>query len=191
MLSAQQLSTGLKRVSESFIVDRTGKSINKDNIKGSPYSDENFKMAKITPLNEKYLVRYNAVQDEIEVKTKEGNLLLLEKKSNYTVELQNKTYKTFNYNPNSNNTELVFFVVGSEFKNLSILKRETKKFHEEKKGVTSYHADKPAYYDDKYKTQLFIKFVIKKYIKDNKISLKKEDQLLKLLKHINTLLETE
>ena len=181
-----------------------------NNIEGSPYVNDSFQTALILPLNGKFTARYNAVEDLMEVKKKDGSDFILDKEANYTIQFPSKTYKVFNTNGDLNNPTFEYFIVELELKNVSLLKKETKKFYEEKVAATTYSADKPARFDKEHKTKLYIKTnsklepistktkrflalfpdqkdTIKKYIKDNNISLKKEDQLLKLLKYINTL----
>ena len=65
------------------------------NIKGSPYVDEIFSPANISPLEKTFLVRYNAVIDEIEVNVENGKILALDKAAkNYiiTFKKENKKY---------------------------------------------------------------------------------------------------
>jgi len=190
--------------------------INIEDIKGSPYINDNFETAEIPPLDESFKARYNAVEDEMEVKLESGKIFVLDKAVSYTIKLNTKTYKAFNTNPDSDNPIFNYYIIENNLKHITLLKKETKKFHKKKEAANSYSSAIPAHFDDKHKTELYLKFnsnnkivtlptkekrflalfpekknVIKKYIKDNKISLKKEAHLNKLLKHVNTLLETK
>ncbi|MGB5378031.1 hypothetical protein [Muriicola sp.] len=84
---------------------------NYESIEGSPYLDPEFKPAKINELNETKFVRFNAFEGKIEVKEKNGVIVLSDSDS-YVISLQdgsNKIYETRTFKDESGNSQVSFF----------------------------------------------------------------------------------
>jgi hypothetical protein len=194
-------------------------SINNNNtdIEGSPYINETYQLAKISSLGENLLeVRYNGYDDQFEINGDQDKTYLLNKHQNdLTIYFLNsdKTYKTFNYVDQQNGIPSTsYFVVLNPNSDMLLLKKESVKFVEGKKGVTSYERDKPPKFrrnSDKYyykireheiynfpnnKTDLTDQFPeiaesILNFIKSNKIKTSREEDLIQLVSYINTLIK--
>ncbi|WP_299522830.1 hypothetical protein [Winogradskyella sp.] len=179
---------------------------------GSPYIQEDYKSIKIDKYGDIiYSARYNAFNDEIEVKLDDDNILALDNSKDISVTFisDNKVYKTFSYTNEDKISKRGFLVVVEESESYSLLKREYIKYYEGQKAASSYQQAKPAtfkregdtYYaklDDKIvfipqKKKSFLKAFpeqssdLKTYIKENKINLKKETDLKKIIKYLSGL----
>ncbi|MDU8886617.1 hypothetical protein RXV94_10635 [Yeosuana sp. MJ-SS3] len=186
-----------------------------DRVDGTPYINEKFAPAVISASeNNIFYVRYNAVNDEIEVKGERNSAYALNKyRRDITIQLiaQKKTYQNFMYVDSDNNQTFGYFVhLSNPEANIKLLKKEVVKFFDEKVQVTGY--DTPQ--DAKYK-RLADKYFIKKgkenaivipnskkefaklfpdhekevlaYLKSEKIKLKKEESLTQLFGYLNSL----
>jgi uncharacterized protein with FMN-binding domain len=179
---------------------------------GSPYIEDVFLSLKIDTYTDMiYTGRYNAYNDEMEVKIENGKIVALDNKNEYTVTFtnKNKIYKTYNYTTKKGVAKRGFLVVVKETEKYSLLKREHIKYQEGKQATSSYQKDKPASFkreSDTYflklgnkimflpqKKKSFLKAFPKKssdlksYIKKNKINLKKEEDLKKIVKYLSEL----
>ena len=174
-------------------------------VKGTPYANENFLLSLISPINKKFAVRYNAVDDQMEVMKNDESIITLSKtKNNYTINLDNKNYRLF-----KNGDDYNYFVVVFENTNLTLLKKESKQFTEEKEAASSYSQDQPAEFDKNITNTFHVIYkdsiiklsnkksfldmfpdktdVLKKYLKKNKINFKDQKDLVKLISYTNTL----
>ncbi len=184
----------------------------KVDAEGSPYVDENFRPLKIDKYGNKiYTGRYNAYHDEMEVKLSDGKIVALDNSSDLEVTFtsDNKVYKTYSYTTENDYTKRGFLVVIEETETFSLMKREFVKYYEGQIGASHYQSDKPATFrreSDTYYAKMGDKIMfiplkkksfisafpdhsseIKKYIKDEKIKLKNEEDLIKILKYISEL----
>lgn len=213
------LITGVKINSQNVNVDiATERNLMSKNTStkieadGSPYIDEDFKIIKIEQYEgQTFIGRYNAYNDEMEVKLGEDKIVALDNSSNYTVTFTNssKKYKTYNYTSENGDLKQGFLVVVSEKDSVSLLKREQIKFYDKEKAASSYQKDKPATFrreSDTYYIKLGEKVIflpqkkkslldalmeysdeLKTFIKENKLNLKKEEDLIKITEYMSTL----
>lgn len=179
---------------------------------GSPYINEDFKIIKIKQYEgQTFIGRYNAYNDEMEVKLGDEKIVALDNSSDYTVTFTNsaKKYKTFSYTSENGNFKQGFLVVVRDKDSVSLLKREQIKFYDKEKAASSYQKDKPATFrreDDTYYLKMGGKIIflpqkkksflaalpehsdkLKSFIKKNKINLKKEEDLIQITEYIGTL----
>lgn len=184
----------------------------KINAVGTPYVNEKYEPLKIKGFSDKvYSGRFNAYNGEMEVKLNEGNIIALDVKGNYEVNFVNskKVYRTFSYESYTGLSRKGFLVVIGENEKFSLLKKEWIKYYEKVEAASSYQPDKPAKFrreDDRYYLKLgnaikpfpskkkdLLKAYpkhskkIKSYIKENKLSTKKEKDLLKIAEYVSTL----
>ncbi|MBQ4913114.1 hypothetical protein J8L85_01605 [Maribacter sp. MMG018] len=178
---------------------------------GSPYINDKFKPAIIYPDNKPFLVRYNAKDDRIEVQLKEGKFLSLDnQKRDYGVVMKETgtVYQTLY----SEGVKMAgYFIEVVNGKNVSVYKKQVKKFVEGKDASENYGVEKPPYFTDPeniFFVQLepngkiqelpkrkksFIKLfkenegAVKKYLSDHKINLSNESDIKKVITYINTL----
>jgi hypothetical protein len=172
--------------------------------KGSPYLYENFVPGTLKINKEVFNVsiRYNAYQDEFEMKNAKDEIVAVLKKSDVDVQMGNQIYKLLNYN-----NKLTYFEILSDGVNMRLLKKDIKKFMEAKEAENSYSSAKPAkfvletnYYLQSNNSitpvklnkksilaQFDKKAEVTKFIKLNKLRLKTEDDIKKLLIYYNTL----
>ncbi len=183
-------------------------------IEGSPYINKVFTAAEIsTQKKTLFALRYNAYNDQFEVKGDDKKTYLLNKlKKDFIIKFNstNKSYKAFSYIKDDNFLTGYFVILSNIKSKISLLKKERIMFVESKVGVTSYQEDKPAHFkrvNDKYflkiednpakilpKNKKDIAKIfpehskeILSFIKKNKIKTSKEADLIKLASFINTL----
>lgn len=179
---------------------------------GSPYIEDNFAAIKIEQFDDQvFTARYNAYNDEMEVRLADGKIIALDNNADYTVKFiaNNKVYKTSSYITENDAARRGFLVVLKQTDDYTLLKREQVKFYKKVAAASSYQQDKPANFkreDDSYLVQLdgnilnisqkkktFIKAFpkhsskLKTYIKKNKINLKKEEDLIETVAYLSTL----
>ena len=174
--------------------------------KGSPYLSEDFVPGKlIVGVKDRFNVslRYNAYQDEFEMKDAKNNIVAVLKKPDIVVEMQMKTYKLYNFED-----KLTYFKELNLNGKASLLKKESKKFIKAKEAENSYSSGKSAkfvlkrgYYinvaNSINKIKLNKKALLNelrdkeddltKFIKLNKLKLKSEDEVILLLDYYNSL----
>ena len=184
-----------------------------DKIEGSAYINEIFVPAKMsTAKNKVFSVRYNAFNDEMEIKGENDIIYGIDKnRKDILIHFSNpkQTYQTFNYTID-NQGLLGYFVKLNFDSELLLLKKESTIYVEEKISKTTYGASKPAHFkraQDKYFikigknnaielpknkkeiAKLFPEFEKEtlSFIKKNKIKLKNETDLLELIEYLNSL----
>ena len=161
--------------------------------------------ANVDNISETFFLRYNLYRDEMEF-SKNDQLLYLKKKKERSVIFQNFNihYKVF-----ALDNELKYFIVHNEGNN-QLLSRQIVTFQEEQPPKNSYAAGKPADFI-REKDEFYFRFdknnilevpgnkkkfyaifkenesKIKKYIKSNKLSIKKTEDLIKIVNYSNTL----
>jgi hypothetical protein len=211
------ISTSLSQVNTNsgLVFTETAAFYKKSNdlsdIKGSPYVNDIFTQAVISPLEKMFLVRYNAVIDEIEVSLENDKILALDKyKENYIITF-NKDQKK--YVILDNNGELEYYVEMKKLDKLSLYKKEKKVYHPKEEANSSYQKEKPAYFSD-LKVSYYIninsennkllefsnnknsllklfpnyKNDLKTFLKKEKNNLKDENDIIKAVTHLNGLL---
>lgn len=205
---SQVFDSGLQFVDDIRIKNRV---TDISDIDGSPYINEIFAQALITPINKVFMVRYDAVSDHMEV-SKDGNeILIIDKKvKDYSILFVNEDKK---YVILSDNNQMGYFIEIKKLDNVSLYKKEEKTYHEKEAANSSYQKAKPAYFSNlkilyylklsednsellelsSSKSSLFKLFPkhkndLKTYIKKEKINLKEEKDIIKITEYINQLL---
>lgn len=181
------------------------------NVKGTPYLTELFVPATVYPDDDLFFVKYNVVDDEIEVKLSATKIIILDntfKKYTIVFKESNEKLVTLNVVDEKNPG---YFVEIKKTDNISLYKKRTKDFIQATKATDNYSKDKPARFSNleevfyiqlapdgtvqeiPKKRKSFLKLFqnnqgeIEGYIKKNKIKLNKEDDLVKLFTFIASL----
>lgn len=189
--------------------------VENNKIEGSAYIYENFTPAKISASeNDIFYVRYNALRDEFEVKGDNNKAYALNRfRRDIIVELVafKKSYQIHEYVERNGNDNFGYFdVLTPSNQNTVLLKKESIKFLKEKYATTTYGTARPARYeratDDFYlkfgeesaqlaptnKKKFAMLFPGKEkqildFIKSERIKLKDEKDLIKIINFTNTL----
>jgi hypothetical protein len=185
-------------------VTSNGKTLKYEDIKGSPYIDTSFKMAKIAENYEEVPIRYNNYKDEIEFKKGE-DIQVLPKKAEFSKITIKSPQTTIVYL--ETNDELKGYFTQLVLGKTSLLRKDKTIFKDEVLAPNSYAEGKPAefrsqdpvYYIEtgssyikKPKNQKDIigafpnlKDKINTFVKENKIKFNKEEDLKKLVVFLN------
>ena len=177
------------------------------NLVGSPYLTDDFKRGMVYMENETpypAMMRYNAYQDEIQVQSADG-ISTLFMRDNIWAELNGETIKIETYEKGSGTAQGYFFELNKGATRL--LKKHKRVFTEAVPASSSYAQDKPPSFDDdityylaqegvpakeiKLKKKDIEEILTSKqaqaYIKENKMKLKSEDEVIELINHLNAL----
>lgn len=177
---------------------------------GSKYINDEFLPGTLNKSPKVYSFRYNAYQDEIEVKNG-SEVYAVIKNFNFPITFlaSNKVYQVFEHTIEKEKTK-GFFVVLTDAKNIKLLLKEKIKFAPEKKAKSGYHKYEPASFKrfidthfigyknnkaerlPKKKSDFLELFAnnsehIDKFIKDNKLKYNKTDDLIKIFTYYNSL----
>ena len=183
-------------------------------IKGSPYFNESFELAQIEyfgeDLNEKIYLRYNALNDEMEMSlnsssTDSDNVLI--KNNKVSCIINNEKYKYLGFTPENSNPIIGYLSVLYLGKSLTLYERKKKIYMQATEARTSLERPFPARYTDKIeyyfsinngsifeiklnKKDLFRKLnsyseSIKNYLSLNKIKIRSKEDLLILFKYLD------
>lgn len=184
-------------------------------IQGSPYVQSTFLPARVSAKSEQiFNLRYNAVLDEMEIESDNANNSTISKNvSGLTVTFLkgNKTYKSMTYFNEKDESVNGFLVqVTNANASVKLFLKERIKFVDRKPAKSSYQDAVPAKFDrlnDEYylakdneiakplssnKKDIAALFPdhkseILKYISSEKLNVKKNDDLIKLIAYINLL----
>lgn len=197
------------RTVEDLVLIKSSKETESERMKRidhKKYYTKDFIHALIDNMIEPVSLRYNIYEDQMEF-VKSGEVYYLDKvlgaKIRFT--LQDKTYVVFNLNGKLN-----YFNMLSTGKSASLLAKEIVKFIDSKPAKNGYDSDKPADFDrkdDEYYLSLDGENVleiprrrkefynvfkdnsekIKIYIKENKLSHKDENDLIRIILYYNSL----
>lgn len=135
------ISSGQRRINVDFVSVRPI-----EKAEGSPFISENFLPAKINNSKESYAVRYNAAQDEMQIKGENSETLLLDKNKEYIVKLSdgsNKLYQTVSY---ADGTRGYAISIWTDANKNGLFIKEKIKFSPEKAPKSSYDQGSPAKY---------------------------------------------
>lgn len=185
------------------------------NTIGTPYMQESFATANIAPVGKVYLVRYNALMDEMEVKGAEkDDVLIISKKRSYVINqhTNNITYRVLEKIDSEKENDLGYYISLEDDDNISLYRKECKKLVKRKKTsygntaspiTTEFKDMRCEFYIEKAHNGHAIKLpkrkkallalfpdkadLINTFIKKNRIKLNKEKSLKKLIKYINTI----
>ncbi len=179
------------------------------NVQGSPYANEEFALGKVfikgqDPYNG--MLRYNAYQDGIEMKTDKGVITLL-KRDYLSAEIDGDLYLIENYKKNGA-IRKGYFVEKNKGK-ARLLFKQNKEFIAERPAASSYSKDQPAKFDDdnvyylitegnpgievKLKSKDILAALpdhqkeVEAYAKKNKNKMKSEEEVIQVLAYYNSL----
>ena len=177
------------------------------NLVGSPYLTDDFRRGMVHMGNETpypAMMRYNAYQDEIQVQSGEG-ISTLFMRDNIWAELNGETIRIETYEKGSGTAQGYFFELNKGATRL--LKKHKRVFMEAVPATSSYTQDKPPSFDDdityylaqegvpakeiKLKKKDVAEILNSKeaqaYIKENKMKLKSEEEVIELINPLNAL----
>ena len=186
----------------------------KSKPKGSPYSLLIFTYAKVENVDQKALMRYNIFKDEFEfIDVKKNDTLVLDKIDDFskiTFPATNKKYNLVNYTSTKGIKTRGYLINLYEKAGFALYKKENISFYDEKIAKTSLETNMPARYDkssDSYflknKNNEIFEFpdskkkliklypdkkeVVENFVKENKISFQKEEDMAKIIDFLVTL----
>jgi hypothetical protein len=210
---AYQSSMFHNDISTQAILQKNMAKVLAANIEGTPYYDQSFNSASITPLDKVFMVRYNVALDVMEVIQKSDTLVINKANKNYVIK-QNKgslVYKILQYVESKKEDKLGYYIQLTRGKNVKLYRKDRKKFVEVKRAAygsinassAKYKEQKSEYYIEygnsgaavkiprkkKAVIKLFAskKKEVKAFIKENKIKVTKEKDLEKLINYVNCL----
>lgn len=180
------------------------------NLEGTQYITEEFLPAKLMNNDEIYSVRFNAYQDEMEIK-RNGQDYSLPKTFDYSITFLNdqKIYRVFEYRNNNVPTKGFFIVVYSNDK-VSLLVKEKIVLMDEVNPKTGYEKYKPPTLK-REKDKLYIAYKnntttelptkkkdfynlfsskskeVEAFISDNNLNIKDTEDLIQIFEYYNTL----
>ncbi len=190
----------------SAYVKPVTKTFSEEKIKGNKYYESEFQIAEVyvgEKILRKYATRYNAYSDEIEVESNDKKFVL-SKSEDIRVITKDYTYQFSNHKINKG-----YFIIFNKEKKTSLVlkaKKKIKEAVEPKSGFGSYVP--PSFVKDynyyirnfaghlipiKLKKKDVLKVLkdkekeIEKFASSNKLSFKKERDLVKIVSHYNTL----
>ncbi len=191
-----------------FGTNNTTKIIDDNDTNGSRFIN-NFQYGKVAGFAKKYVLRYDAFNDQMEIKNAENKIYLIDKRTINKVDFENgATYKLYNYYIGKKNFTGYLKVIfkGSE---VSLLKKEVIKYVFEKQAESSYHTAVPAKFkrgkdlyfvaDHNGTTRSFRskkdllklfpdkKTALEKFLKTNDVKFTNEDSLIALMQHLESL----
>ena len=192
----------------SYINNNTYGGVNNTlppNVEGSPYLPEEFIKGTVfiegeTPYAA--MMRYNAYQDEIQVKSAAG-ISSLFKRDYVWAEIDGQSFRIESYKSRSGTTK-GYFVELNRGK-VRLLKRIEREFKEGQPAVSSYGDDTPPRFDEEVTYYLaregspaeeirlrkkdVLEFLSSKemesFVKENKLKLKSENEVIQVLTQIN------
>lgn len=184
--------------------------------KGTPYYNESFQLAKIEYfgkiLNEKIYLRYNALNDEMEMSlnpssTESENILI--KSNKVSCIINDEKYKYLGFTPENKNPIVGYLNMFYQGKRLTLYERKQKIYMEASKARTSLERSFPARFTDKIeyyfsidngsileinfnKKNLFKKLnkyseSIKRYLNSSKIKIRFKEDLIGLFQYLDKL----
>ncbi len=192
----------------SYINNNTYGGVNSSlppNVEGSPYLTDEFIKGTVFIENEQpygAMMRYNAYQDEIQVQGADG-ISSLFKRDYVWAEIGGQSFRIETYNTRSG-TSKGYFVELNRGK-VRLLKRIEKEFKAGQPAVSSYSEDTPPRFEEKVTYYLvregspaeevrlrkkdILEFLsskeIESYVKENKLRLKTEGEVIQVLTQIN------
>ncbi|MEG1589376.1 hypothetical protein [Chryseobacterium sp.] len=185
-------------------VTSNGKTLKYEDIIGTPYADTDFKMAKLADNYEEVPVRYNSYKDEVEFKKGENIQIVPKQKELSRITIKKPLQTIVNLETNDNLQGYFFELVSGK---IALYKKEKTIFKDEALAINSYASSKPAefikqnpvYYiktennfikkpkNQKEIIEAFpsLKDQINTYFKSNKVKFNNEEDLIKLVNHLN------
>ncbi len=185
-----------------------GKNDRQTNVTGSPYHNENFQPGTVTIADKSFdtYVRYNGLEDVFEIKNQAGEISALIRRPDIKVTLDGKQHKIETFLDGNDMSKQRYFVILAEGEN-KFLKNEGIEYKEAQQASSSYSQSKPAslvpytkYYIKKgdgkaEEIKLRKKSILnildddraKNYVKENKLKLKKEEEVVQLMDYLNSI----
>jgi hypothetical protein len=185
-----------------------GKNSIPDNVIGSPYENENWQIGTVSINDDVFTreMRYNAFSDEIEMKEK-GEIIVLLKRDYIKAEISNTAYSIEEYISENGDVRQSYFSILNQGKT-QLLRKLKKDLIAAQIAASTYQTDKPARFNEEIK--YFVKLEnkpaveiklkekqilenlehnkeLKSYIKNNKLKLKNEQEVISLFKHYDSL----
>ena len=182
-----------------------------ENITGTPYLNDLYMLSEISGAANSFLTRYNAYKDEVEVSYEKETFVIPKDNRFETIYNITSNYKLqlVNYTNSNNETVYGYLIELYLDDNAGIYRRERTLLRPARESDNSYSPRVPAYYDKvsadyylkvennivpfpKNKKVLLDFYPTKKdalndFLKANKISFKKEADLINLTKFLGTL----
>lgn len=181
------------------------------NIDGSPYINPEFIPAKINDIEKTQFIRFNVVDNSVEVQTKVDKIGILNLKNDCKIELldgSNKRYRTAWYDNEGKRTRS-FFEVIIDGEGYSLYRQERKKYLEEQEAeafkdklprrfvdqaplffVTDFNTDSSDLLELSKKKKKFIAIfgkkgkTLEKYIKQERLDYKEKDDLVRIMNFV-------
>jgi hypothetical protein len=192
----------------SYINNNTYGGVNSSlppNVEGSPYLPEEFIKGTVFIEGEKpyaAMMRYNAYQDEIQVQGSDG-ISSLFKREYVWAEIGGQSFRIENYKTRSGTSKGYFVELNRG--EVRLLKRIEREFKEGQPAVSSYSEDTPPRFDEEVSYYLVkegspaeevrlrkkdvLGFLSSKeaesFVKENKLRLKSESEVINLLTQVN------
>lgn len=191
----------------SYINNNTYGGVNNipPNVEGSPYLTDEFVKGTVFVENEQpyaAMMRYNAYQDEIQVQDSDG-ISSLFKRDYVWAEIGGQSFRVETYKDRSGTSKGYFVELNRG--NVRLLKRIVREFKEGQPAVSSYSQDTPPRFEEKVTYYLvregspaeevrlrkkdILEFLssekVETYIKENKLRLKSEGEVIQVLTQIN------
>lgn len=185
-------------------VTSNGKSLKYEDIKGTPYAENTFRLAKLAENYDETPVRYNSYRDEIEFK-KGDEILVLPKQKEYSRISIKSPLETIVLLDTNDDLKGYFFELVSG--KTTLYRKDKTIFRDAVPAANSYAASKPAEFkkqDPVYYIGIGNKFIkkpknqkeiidalpnlkeqVNKFVKENKIKFTKEEDLKKLVDFLN------
>ncbi|MFL9834787.1 hypothetical protein [Chryseobacterium terrae] len=188
------------------VSSKNGKQLSYEEVKGSPYLVKDFRSAKIADGYEMVLARYNAYTDEVEFKKGDGVYVLPKNKDFSQINFLNSKDNLILISNGDDSSGYYFKITGD--KN-SLLKKEKVVFNDVVPSASSYESEKPAkflsqkpiYYfktdkgvvkkilnnNDIYDLFPDKKQSVNKFIKEKRIKINQENDLIELVNYLNSI----
>jgi hypothetical protein len=207
---SQQVRSGYTVITAKQRLDLTRTfETEEKNIQGSPYLAETFLPANVSGYQGVFLLRYNAHKDEMEFQ-KDEEILYLVKSDSLEVDFLNSK-KKYSYLEYKSGKEIIkgFLIVVSNGEKISLFKKEKVNLIPKVEATNTYARDSPARYElqkdtffikmdgvivpfPKNKKELLKMFPDKEnpivdFIKNNDISFSKENDVINLVKFLNSI----
>lgn len=188
-----------------------GNNLNLAKIDGTPYLPVDFTLGKVNINKESYsgLLRYNAYNDEIELKENDGKVISLLKRPYIKAFIANDAYSIHKYTNGDDKIKQGYLVeISNPEANTVLLMKLKKVLLPAQESTSSYRKDSPAKLIDeisyyvkegenpakrvKLGKRNVLSFFknnpkLKSYVSKNKLKLKSEKQLITFIDYINTI----
>lgn len=181
------------------------------NAEGSPYTKEEFIPAKLDYLDKTQFIRFNVVDDIIELRSKAGTSLMLDLRKDFKIELldgSDASYLVGEY-AKEGVANRSFFEIVLQTESFSIFKKERKKYIKKEKAeafkeakpaqfidvadlfyITDFKSNSKVLLEFPKKKKKFIAFfekkgkAVEKFMKQENLDFKKQDDLIEIMNFV-------